>query len=567
MKATSERASRLVAVLTAIMFLTVLTPIQVQGAVSDYWAEKDVDVRLEPHYRDISYSPDPIETVSRFDLKGTSWYIPTTSSVNDSSLILGPGASNATLNVKNDAHLNDGRYFEVRVKLNTIGNFTLTLWTADQNRTQVMLAHTGKVYGKFNETTILTSTLSLGAWTADTWIKLGIFYGAQKVVYATYDNGTELGHAAITCNMTYTDVDHVELKQSVALKTATVDYFVVTSTKTDLTPVSQASRALKMDDEEQTSRRYVDSTLDNIDDVLTLSNDTAVANAIGYTPSGIDITNDNRLNQTDLAKVITETPEDIDASFSGRAVVKGWDDVRDTTEETLDTYLADRHQVSKMYVIDYYIDDMKVNISVSEGLADKIEKSAIKDFMSISEDEGAEVSYDDDSGLREDWSDFDFAYIPRDVTSTEWAQMKEDLSNEVRKQTVSIVGLCQKRPTEVTDPMISSPFMLGSSAMALEGDLDTGPVYQETNALIGSVLAGNDYTAVDAETMDTAMSANNQTDFGVMDDGKPAESGFSLVTVFGSMLLWIIVVFVVVLSAVLVGLMLVRRHKHGKKKK
>jgi len=74
------------ALVTAITILTVLAPIQVRAEVSDYWAEKDVDVRLEPHYENIIYTLDPIETVQRFDAKG-EWYWPVTTDMNDSQLV------------------------------------------------------------------------------------------------------------------------------------------------------------------------------------------------------------------------------------------------------------------------------------------------------------------------------------------------------------------------------------------------------------------------------------------------------------------------------------------------
>lgn len=554
---------RSLAVIAVLMLVTVLIPVGVRAAVSDYWAAKDVDVRLEPAYRDISYTLDPIEVVQRFDAKGV-WYWPTTTTINDSMLILGPGATNASLGVTRDPNLNDGTYFECRVKATAASNFTMSLTTANGNTTKIFLSHNQKVFGTYNGS-ITRTTGSLMTWVAGTWAKLGIEFGAQTVFYAIYDNGTVAGHVAATApNMTHAQIVKLELKQTVALKTAEVDWFVSTTVRTALAPVSPTSRALVVPADEKVTRRNIAYTLDDVQDILTLSNNTGVENAIGYTPTGKDISNDNKLNETDLGHILIETPEDTSAGFAGKAVIKGWDSTRDATDQSIETYLAERHQVPKAYVIDYYIRSMDVNISVSQGLADKIEKSAIQNFMGQVKDKGGEINYVDNSGLMRRWNDYDFAYIPRDVTSEKWTQMKEDLSNAIRAKTVSMVVLTQQRPGDITEPMIKSPF---SMALPLAGSLNLGPSYQETNALIGSVLVGNDYTPVDAAAMDTQMAAGNQSDFRVLDDGKASVAGFSLVTVFGTWTMWILAISVIVISAVVIMIFVMKRKHHRKTKK
>lgn len=551
------------AVALAIAFVTVLVPISARAEVSDYWAEKDVNVRMEPHYENIAYTLDPIETLQRFDAKG-DWYWPATTDMNDSKLVL-TAATNATFNVVNDANLNDGKYYEVRVKATAAANFTFKL-TDGTEYLSIFMAANQAIFAKYTATTLMTTT-SMGAWVADTWVCLGIDMTlTDTTFYAYYDtNRTVIGYkVASGQNLTYAEITEVSLAQTVAAKTAYVDYFVQTSAHTDMTPIGQASRALRLNSEETEKRRNLAFTLDDLKDVVTLSNDTSVQAAIGYTPTGKDLSNDNKINETDLGQIIMETPEDVNAKFRGTAVVKGWDSTRDAVDESLDNYLADRHDVSKVYVIDYYIDDMKFNITVSEGMADKVEKTALKNFMADAEDQGGEINYDSDVGLRSDWKDFDYAYMPRDVSSGKFTDMKTDLSNEVRKKCFSMVALTQARPSDVVDPMFTSPLAMD---IPLTGDLNLDTTYQETNALIGSILLGDDYTAVDAETVDAQMATTSASGFDTMDDGKASTSGLSLVTTYNSILLWSIVVIILVVSAILVVVMLGKHRKHKKHKK
>jgi len=554
---------KMLAMAIAIAFVTVLVPISARAEVSDYWAEKDVDVRLEPHYENIAYTLDPIETLQRFDAKG-DWYWPATTDMNDSKLIL-TAATNASFNVVNDANLNDGKYYEVRVKATACANFTFKLIDDATHFLSIYLAANQGIRATYTAAASTVTTTSMGTWAGDTWIVLGIDMTlADTTFYAYYDtNRTVIGYrVAATQNLTdYANIIEVGLSQSVAVVTAYVDYFVQTSAHTDMTPIGQASRALRLNSEETEKRRNLAFTLDDLKDVITLSNDTSVQAAIGYTPTGKDLSNDNKINETDLGQIIAETPEDVNAKFRGTAVVKGWDSTRDAVDESLENYLADRHDVSKIYVIDYYIDDMKLNITVSEGMADKVEKSALKNFMADAEDQGAEINYDSDVGLRSDWTDFDYAYMPRDISSAKFTDMKNDLSNDVRKKCFSMVALTQARPSDVVDPMFESPLAMG---VPLTGKLNLGTTYQETNALIGSILQGKDYTAVDAETLDAQMASDSASGFNSVEDGKTSTEGMSLITTFYSFLLWSIVIIILVVSAILVVVMLGKHRKHKK---
>lgn len=560
---------KMLAMAVAIAFVTVLVPISVRGEVSDYWAPKDVGVRMEPHYENIAYSLDPIETLQRFDAKG-DWYWPATTDMNDSKLIL-TAATNATFNVVNDANLNDGKYYEVRVKATATANFTFKLIDDATHFLSIYLAANQGIRASYTAAASTVTTTSMGTWAGDTWIVLGIDMTlADTTFYAYYDtNRTVIGYkVATTQNLTtYADITEVSLAQSVAAKTAYVDYFVQTSGHTDMTPVGQASRALRIDSEETEKRRNLAFTLDDLKDVITLSNDTGVQSAIGYTATGKDLSNDNKINETDLGQIIAETPEDVDAKFRGTAVVKGWDSTGDAVDESLENYLADRHDVSKVYVIDYYIDDMKFNISVSDGMATKVEKTALKNFMADAEDQGGEINYDSDVGLRSDWTDFDYAYMPRDITSAKFTDMKTDLSNEIRKKCFSMVALTQARPSDVVDPMIESPLAMG---IPFTGKLNLGTTFQETNALIGSILQGRDYTLVDAETVDAQMASSSASGFNTMEDGKTAHhssDGLSLIVTFVSYVLWACLITILVVSALLIVVMVRKHRKHKKHKK
>ena len=553
---------------SVIALVTVFVPMSARAEVSDYWAEKDVDARLEPHYESISYTLDPIEVVQRFDAQG-DWYWPATTEMDDSKLTL-TAATNASLNVAHDANLDDGKYYEIRVKATAASNFTFKLEDDGTDYLSMMLAANQGIFAKYTSSTSTTTSASLATWAAATWVHLGIdCTAADTVFYVYYDgNGTVDGYAtAANQNLTYSEIHEVEFSQSVAAKTATVDWFVQTSAHTDLTPIGQASRALRVTSEETVTKRNVAYTLDELKDVVTLSNDSAVQDVIGYTSTGKDLSNDNKLNDTDLGHILMETPEDIDAKFRGTTVVKGWDSMKDSIDESIENYLAERHDVAKAYVIDYYIDDMKFNITVTEGMAEKVEKATIKTFMDQAEDEGAEITYDDQVGIRSDYTDFDYAYMPRDITGQEWEDMKQDLSNAVRKKCFSMVALTQARPAEVVDPLFEFYIMASMMGVDLTGDLDVDTTYQETNALIGSILLGEDYTAVDAETLDSEMATSSASGFDTVEDGKASTSGLSLITCYSSILIYVLVVVVVIASAFVIVLMLAKRKKHKRAKK
>ena len=554
----------------ALAFVLVFVPFSVRADVSDYWAEEDVDMRLEPHYENIAYTLDPIVTLQRFDAKG-DWYWPATTVMDDSKLDL-TGATNASLHVAAAAGLDDGMYYEARMIPGAASNTTFALWNDDAaNVTSINLAANNYAFAVYKDSVGAGTTTSLiGAWVAATPITVGILFdGVDLAFYAWHDNGTEIGHVAgVSQNMTYDEVDEVEFGQTVALKTCYVDYFVQTTGKTALDPVVQSSRALRVQTEEEVKASSISYTLDELPDVVTLSNDSAVYTAIGYTPTGIDIANDNKLNETDIGNILLETPEDVDAKYTGTTVVKGWDSVSDSVDESIEVFLEERHQVSRVYVIDYYIDDMKLNVTVTEGMADAISKSALKSFMDLSEDEGAEMNYDDESGVYENWEDFDYAYMPRDITAAEWTDMKTDLSNAVRKDTVNLVAVTLDRPADVVEPMFErlNPFST-VRAMDVTGDLDVDTTYQLTNALIGSVLTGDEYTAIDAEDLDSEMESTEADGWDTVEDGKTTTSGLSLVTNYSTLTLWIIAICIFAISAVLVAVFVLRRKKRGKGKK
>ena len=553
------------AMASVIALLTVFVPFSVRAEVSDYWAEKDVGARLEPHYENIAYTLDPIVTLQRFDAK-SYWYWPATTQMNDSKLIL-TAATNASLDESMAGSLDNGMYFEMRVKVAAIGtNVTLALRNDDAlNNVSIYIGALDNIHGSYSKSTGTVHTVNFGAVSANTWYKLGILFASPNLVfYAFYDNCTMIGYKQVSdANMTYDEVDWVELKQTVAAHTAYIDYFVQTSTHSDITSVGQASRALILETEETVTKRNVAYTLDDLKDVVTLSNDSAVYGPIGYNPTGKDPANDNKLNETDLGEILMQTPEDTDAKFRGTTVVKGWDNVRDSVDESLENYLADRHDVTRAYVIDYYIDSMKVNISVTDGMATKVEKTAMKTFAGEAKDEGAEVTYDDDHGLYAGWNDIDYVYMPREITSSEWGDIKDKISNKVRAKCFSMVALTAARPDEVVDPLFDVG--LSIKAHALSG-LEVGTTWQETNALIGSILQGDDYTAVDAETLDSEMAAKSAS-MNTMDDGKTTSSGLSLVTCYNSWLLYIVVISVLVVSCVLIVLLVGKHRKHKKHQK
>jgi len=550
------------AIVVAIAFVTVLVPVTARAEISDYWAPKDVDVRLEPHYESIAYTLDPIVTLQRFDAKG-DWYWPATTSMNDSKLIL-TAATNASLDESRAGALDNGMYFEIRVKLAaTASNVTLALRNDDGlNNVSIYIGTGNNFHGSYSGAGTV-HTANFGAASIDTWYKLGILFASPNVVfYAFWDNCTMIGYKQVSnANMTYDEVDWVELAQSVAAKTAYIDYFVQTSSHTEITTVGQASRALQLEPDETVTKYNIAYTLDDLKDVVTLSNDSTVQDVIGYNPTGKDLSNDNKLNETDLGQILLETAEDTNEKFRGRTVVKGWDSVRDTSDESIENYLAGRHDVSRAYVIDYYVDDLVINITASEGMATKVEKTAMKTFVGDAKDEGAEVTYDEEHGYYAGWDDVDYVYIPRDVTGAEWKSMKTDISNAVRKKCFSMVALTDSRPDEIVDPW----FTVSLTARALDG-LDVGTTWQATNALVGSILMGEDHIAVDGEDLDTEMAARSAS-MNTVEDGKTSTGPLSMIVVFASLLVWIVVMILTIVAGILLAAFIVKRRKHKARKK
>jgi len=551
------------AIAVAIAFVTVLVPVTARAEVSDYWAEKDVDVRLEPHYESIAYTLDPIVTLQRFDAKG-DWYWPATTSMSDSKLVL-TAATNASLDEGVAGALDNGMYFEIRVKVAATGsNVTLALRNDDglQN-VSIYIGTVNNFHGLYKAVAGTVHTPNFGTVSADTWYKLGILFASPNVVfYAFYDNCTMIGYKQVSdATMTYDEVDWIELTQSIAAKTVYIDYFVQTTGHTEITTVGQASRALQIEPDETVTKYNVAYTLNDLKDVVTLSNDSTVQDVIGYNPTGKDLSNDNKLNKTDLGQILLETAEDTDAKFRGKTVVKGWDSVRDTSDESIENYLAGRHDVSRAYVIDYYVDNLVINITASEGMATKVEKTAMKTFVGDAKDEGAEVTYDEEHGYYAGWDDVDYVYIPRDVTGAEWKSIKTDISNAVRKKCFSMIALTDSRPDEIVDPW----FTVSLTAHALDG-LDVGTTWQATNALIGSILMGEDNIAVDGEDLDTEMAARSAS-MNTVEDGKTSVGPLSMIVAFASLLVWIIVLTLTIVAGVLIASVILKRRKHKARKK
>lgn len=560
---------QIVAMLVAWALAVVVVPIGAQAAISDWWAEKDVDLRLEPHYESIVYTLDPIATLQRFDAKGL-WYWPASTQMDDSKLTL-TAATNASLHVSHAPTLDDGMYFEARMKVVATGTNVSMILKEDTGvyNVSIYIGIADNVHGTYTKADKSTAhTANFGAIVAGTWYKLGILFSGTTVTFYAYnDDYTVLGYKIVSdAKMTYADVEEVEFAQTVAAKTANIDYFVQTSVHSDLSPVGQASKALRVATEQVVSKRNVAFTLDELKDVVTLSNDSAVQITIGYAPTGKDLSNDNKLNQTDLAQILMETAESTSAKFTGTTVVKGWDSVRDSVETSIEDYLAGRHSVSRVYLIDYYMDDMVFNVTTTSGMATKVEKTAIKAFISNTKAKGGEINYDDEVGLRKDWTDFDFVYMPRDITSVQWKAIKEDVSNSVRKKCFSMVALTQARPNDVVEPIIS--LSIAGAFVPFSGDMELGTTFQMTNALIGNILRGNEYAPVNAAILDDQMASVSASGFDTIEDGKATASGMSLVVSFTSILLWVIGISVLCICAVIVVLMLGkrRRRKRGKKR-
>jgi hypothetical protein len=558
---------RILSIVSVCVLLAATVPIfaVAESTVSNLWAEKGVDIRVEPHYSNIIYTLDPLEVVWRFDDVG-SGYVPATSVIDDSKLNL-TGATNASLEVSRDANLNDGTYYEIRTMLyETSGNLSFQLTDAGASETvKIMMGATAKIYYSVPVTASTTVGVLLATFTAGTWYRLGIWYTSTTamtfVVYADADY-TVLGSASVTgANVTYSEIDKLNITQGVGAKHALVDHFAQTNGHSSLVPTSTASNALKLQTDEDVRSYHLVYEIANVGDFATLSNDTAVETAIGYTPTGISITNDNDLNGTDIGEILMETSEDQDKTFEGTSEVKGWKSLSDSMDDSILSYLADRHDVptASIGLIDYYADDVAFNITSTAAMQDKIVKSGTKNFMSIAKDHNGKVTYSEEPGYWTNWRDFTSVYIPRDVTPAQWEQMKADYSNGVRKDSVSLVALTQEKPDDVTSSWLERH--VTSSILAGQSDLTVDRIWQATNAFLGNVIRGEG-TAVDAEDLDTAM-AHTSSGWDTIEDGKAVDQPLSMAVVYSSALDYAVYIVIggIIVAAVIAAIVLMAKKR------
>jgi hypothetical protein len=571
-------------VVAAMLFVN----IQAQASLTDTVTNDDsINPRIEPTYSVIAFTFDIPTVIQRWD-DSQGWYIPATGATIDDSKVNLSGAANVSLDKSTDASIYGGMNYEVRIlNWQTSANSSLQLKDAGASETiSIYLAANAKIYYSVpNATSPAVKGVLLAAYTAGTWYRIGIEYTASNAVtvYALYDNCTEIASASVKAvNVTYAEIDQVNLAQTVGAKQTLVDFFYISAGNTETAPLAASSRMYRVEPTDKVERYNIAYNLDDMpSEVTTFSNYSSIQDAANYTPTGITAATDRKINDTDTGNILAETQEDAAQDQRGKVVAKGWADPKTATEDQLQGYLEDKYDTANVWLIDYYMSECKLNMTLSDSESNQIKKSAMKNWANIVKDNGGETSYVDDAGLVNEWHDIDYTYVSRDVTSDEFAVMRVDLSNEVRKDTISMVGITAEDPNSITEPYFGIPALGGDgNVIRTMGTLVGGPIVQFTNLVLGNAVADKQSTVIDMKAIDletgakvtgagvARISAATQT--APVEDGKATTAGLAVIGVFAMVLIIDIIIIVAIMFialAVIGAVFGAKKHKEREEKK
>ena len=523
---------------------------------------QDVDVGLVNHYRNLDYTMDRMETLQRFDGLGI-WNKVGAAVIDDSTLICEQNQG-VNLTAADWAHLADGNYFEMKARANSTASdgYMKLMDAAGTAYLQIGLGTNAKVQALYTNATGVATTVNVTtAYSANVYYKLSIEFGVDQVTFAAHhENGTLIASSVVTSfDLTYDLVDQILIKQAAATKTLTVDYFFQSSARTSFTPASMKENSARVDPTE--SKDFVSMKLDfsGANDIpATFSNDPIVHEAMGNTVADTSISNDRYVNLTDFADILGSTKES-NAPVVGTAKFKGWQNLHDDSEQQLRQYLAEKHGVGvdTISLIDYYVDDMKVNLTWSASLEDKVKDAWYSSVKSESKAIGAELTYNNGAtsasmvpmdvrgtklDLLKGYEDVRYVYFPSTVTQAQYDAMLKAVSNTVREKTIGCALIAQASYKNVSDP--------GLFGLTVGMHLSANPVrtgaenfdssYQFTDAMIGEVLDSKDSADVD---MNTVQESQNWT---VVQDGKPASTPATTMVLLNAGEVWLIVIVIVI---------------------
>jgi hypothetical protein len=532
---------------------------------------EEVDVQLVPHYSYVDYRMDRIETLQRFDSMGDLWTAVSTPTVTDSTLVMGQNMG-ANVSVASWPHIDDGTYYEIKMKAASVdANVSLSLVGSATNYMKLVLGATGKITCIYTNATAFVLTYQLMAvYVANTYYKLSLeFQDSQVVATACYENGTViLSHAITDGSLDYDEITDILIKQTVAAKIGTCDWFVQTATATSFTPETATGADLRTDPNAREDYLKMRVDFGKADMTPgTYSNDPTVHTAFGSTVTTLPVSTDRYYNLTDFAGVLGSTKEDKEP-VTGIAKLRGWNNLHDDNELTLQEFLAKKHAVGveDISVIDYYINDLKINYTWSAGLQEKVKDTWYNSMKSAVKDIGGELTFSKDRTIEHplhSYADVKYAYFPSQVTQKQVDSMMKTVSNDMRDKTIACALLAPCAQSDLVDPAMFN-LAIGAYELALDPTKTVGEnwdtSYQFTDAMVGEMLSDSDSMGVDAQ----AVQANQN--WTVVADGKPVPTAATSMVVFGSDL-WLIIIIIVVMiiATVVLSIFVVRKHKKKRK--
>ncbi len=583
-----SRLRSLAVVFSAIMLMMVV--VLGSGALSFTVAaappDDSYDVDFVPTYRDVTYTMDNVETLQRWDSAG-NWNLDNTPTIDDSTLQL-QNAEGANITVDDWSHIDDGYWYEARVKANsTSADFVMDFdQFGSTDKIQIGLNTSADIVVTWDNSSG-EQTVDLGDYTADTWYRVAVLFDGSSdddpMVYAYQDNYTVISSQELQeASLLHSEIDAIKFSNSAADTVATVDYFYQTDARTEFTSASTSDDDVNPapSEEEKYAQTEVDFS-DRDQKPGTYSNYSEVHDAYGYTPTDKSLTNDRYMNKTDFGEVLTQTKE-TDNPVTGMAKFVGWQDLQGDNEQHLKEYLCDVHNkgVDQIHVIDYYLNDAKLNYTWDSDMQEEVDDAWLDIISDESDNLGADLQWDDNAddgwfdfsvqgtataplAIGSEASDVDYVYFPNDVTQKSFSDSMEKVSDYLRAK---VLGLNAIVPEDFSNCTNRADLSLSVQEAATMGiftnalaNLDSA--YQFTDAALGQMLQDAEYMLIDLTSVQQDLS------WSVMDDGKPAQAPLSMVSILGSNVVTIMVVGIVAVIAAVSLFFVFKKKKQGQRRR
>jgi len=535
-----KRPMRLPAIVFAVaMMLTVLCG---SGAITQTVSAESPSAELElaPHYKDVTYVLDQVTLLQRFDTIG-DWSKISDASLADSRLVM-DADEGASITISG----NLATYFESRLMFNST-NATVTMKLSDgTNYTAIAIAAAGTVTATFNNGSAQTVVVAASGAVKESWIKVGIEFTADGVVFTASNATALLGTKTFsTALLGFKDITSMEIKSTATGVVGYADYAFASITQTDF--VAATLNDSKLNSDPALTEKFQKFKVAFTDDAVPATySDESVTHALyGDNISDKSLASDRYLNETDMGEMLAahaETKNEV----TGTATYQGWEDLYNDNEDTLQTYLANEHDVSKdtVTVIDYYMDGVGLNYTFNSAMTDAVENAWFKYSQDMADNLGAQTSYSDEASVADSISgtmafsvtgkdpvDLDYFYFPTSVEQKEFDDAMDDLSDQLREKTIGGLVIVPETFQNITLGAKTNP---NAYATTPDGSVwnnafqSIDSAYQATDAALGAILQGASYMVFDLD----AMSA--QLGWSVMEDGKLSSSPLTFASCYGS---------------------------------